>query len=113
MRAFLVVVPFIIAACASPEQQAQRRAAEMQQQKQAEIAYQQGLFNQCRAIGYQPDTEPFRQCVLQLHTQNQQNAVALDAALLQGAASQPRVLPSCRGLPPGTAGYARAQGKCY
>lgn len=99
--------------CATPEQIAARRAQEQQQLEAQQRAYTQSLYSQCRAIGYQPETEGMRQCVLTLHAQNQQRATQLQGILLQeGLQRQYQSMPLCSSLPPGTAGYARAQGTC-
>lgn len=111
MRKLLLVL--ILSGCISPERMAQNQAYEARQQEAARTAYRNQLMSSCESIGYQRNTDPWRQCIMQLHAQNQASNTALGAALLQGAASQPRVIPSCRGLAPGLRGYAAAQGQCY
>ena len=112
MRSAALAV-LLLAGCISPEQIARNNYAAQQQEESARTAYRERLMSSCESIGYQRNTDQWRQCIMQLHAQNQQRNTALGAALLQGAASQPRVVPSCRGLPPGTAGYARSQGQCW
>ena len=111
--AFAILGLFMLYGCATPEQIAARRAQEQQQLEAQQQAYTQSLFNQCRAIGYQAETEGMRQCVLTLHAQNQQRATQLQGILLQESLQrQYQSMPLCSSLPPGTAGYARAQGTC-
>jgi hypothetical protein len=86
-----IFIALLLGGCVSPEQAARNRAAAAEQQRQAEIAYTQGLFAQCRSIGFSDGSDGQRNCVLQLHQQNQANRAALGAALLQGQmANQPR-----------------------
>jgi hypothetical protein len=59
-----------ISGCATPEQIAARRAYEAQQQEQAVAAYTEGLARQCEGIGYTRNTDPWRQCIIQIHGQN-------------------------------------------
>lgn len=83
MRAMLLIMIVIIAGCATPEQIAARRAAEAEAQRQRNIAYTQQLAAQCDAIGYQRNTDPWRNCLLQLHQQNQAQNAAMRQMLLQ------------------------------
>jgi hypothetical protein len=101
----IAIAALLLAGCASPQQQSYN-------QEQMEIAYTQGLARQCESIGYQRNTDPWRQCILQLHAQNQNRATAFGAAAIQGAATRGPT-QSCASLPPGLRGYARAQGSCY
>lgn len=103
----------LLVGCASPEEIGRRRAYEAHQEREQANAYRERLMASCESIGYQRNTDPWRQCIMQLHSQNQAQATAYGAAILGGATAQPRVVPSCRTLPPGTAGYARARGECY
>ena len=113
-----------LAGCISAEQRAanqraewERQQAEQQRFDAARRAYTDDLRRQCAAIGYHPDTDPFRQCILQLHSNNQasdaQTRAVLMQQLLQGAREQQyRQMPYCSSLPAGIAGYQRAQGTC-
>ena len=114
MRIFsATLVLLTLASCASPEKIAAQRAYEQQQLQAQQQAYTQNLVNQCRAIGYQENTDSFRNCVLQLHTNNQQQNAQIRGVLLQEALQrQYQSMPLCSSLPAGTAGYARAQGTC-
>ena len=103
----------LLCGCISPEQMSRNAEFQAQQREQADVAYTRNLANQCESIGYQRQSDPWRQCIMQLHAQNQQGQTALNAALIQGLASQPGPIPSCRSLPAGTSGYARAQGNCW
>lgn len=105
----VAILALLLTACMSPEENARRMAL---QNEGAQAAYGEQLRTSCESIGYQRDTEPWRQCIMQLHAQNQASSAALGAALLQGAASRPGVIP-CRSLPPGTAGLAYSRGQCY
>ena len=101
----------LLAGCVSPEQIAQRQELP-QQERPLEPAYRAQLISSCESIGYERNTYPWRQCIMQLQTQNQQQATALGAALLQGSEKQPR--PQCwRLLTAAQAEYARSQGLCY
>lgn len=112
------------AGCISAEQRAANEEAarrqyhaEQERQQAARQAYTDDLRRQCAAIGYTPDTDQFRQCILQLHSNNQaanaQERAVLMQQLLQGAREQQyRQMPYCSSLPAGLAGYQRAQGTC-
>lgn len=98
--------------CATPEQVAQRQAAEQERHRQGEAAYNAALRQQCESIGYTPQTDPWRQCLLQLHTANQQQDAAARAAILQELvrqqAQQPR--PTYQPVPrPRTPTYTNCQ----
>lgn len=110
MRYAVLGLVVLIAGCASQQEIAARRAAEQQYQQQQAAAYRNQLSGSCSAMGFQPGTRDHSMCMLQLHQQNQANMGAAAAAAIGGAASRP--LPSCRGLPPGIAGYERARGNC-
>lgn len=89
MRYATVLLICIIAGCATPEQIAARRAAEAQAQEQQNIAYTRALAGQCEAVGYARNSDPWRNCIVQLHGQNQANR----AAIIQGIMSQPQPAP--------------------
>ena len=110
MRLATVLLALLLTSCATPEQIAARRAAEEQARQQQAQAYRNQLYQSCSAMGFQPGTLHHSNCMLQLHQQNQANLGAAAAAAIQGQMARP--LPSCRGLPPGIAGYERAAGRC-
>jgi hypothetical protein len=78
--------------CATPEQIAARRAYEAQQQEQAVAAYTEGLARQCEGIGYQRQSDPWRQCIVQLHGQNRN--LLNQAILMQYLQGQQRPAPA-------------------
>lgn len=91
MRYWPLLLLCTITGCATPEQIAARQAAERQEQEARAQAYMQGLRNQCSALGYQANTDGHRNCMLQLHSQNQQaNAAARNAILQQYLQNQSR-----------------------
>lgn len=93
MRISLFLLVLLISGCATPEQRAARQAAEQERFRQGEAEYNRQLRAQCESVGYKPDTDPWRNCLIQLHTANQQRDAALRAAILQGIASQPQQQP--------------------
>lgn len=79
----LILLTILLAGCATP----QERAAQAEAQRQAYVA---NLQRQCNALGFQHGTDSHRQCMLQLHQQNQQNRAAIGAAIIQsGALNRP------------------------
>lgn len=64
MKAIAFGLLVLLSGCATPEQ------------------YRNNLAQNCESVGYQRDTDPWRQCIMQLHNQNQSRAV-LGAALIQ------------------------------
>lgn len=113
MRVPLIVLCSILASCASPEELARRQAAQAEYQRQQEIAYTNHLRGQCEAIGYQRDSDPWRQCILQLHAQNQAHRSQMQGIILNNAIQQQyQSLPPCYQLAPGARGFAQAQGRC-
>lgn len=79
MRYATLLLLCSITGCATPEQIAAR-------QEQRDIAYTSALAGQCEAVGYQRGSDPWRNCIVQLHGQNQ----AQRAAIIQGIMSQPQ-----------------------
>lgn len=114
MRQFIVVCCIaVLGGCANQQQIVANQAAMAEQQQQAEIAYTRGLASQCENIGYVRDTDPWRNCIIQLHGQNQARSSALQGAVLQQYLQQQyQQLPFCSSLPPFQAGYRRSQGTC-
>lgn len=113
MRLSILLLCTMLAGCASPEQIAARQLYAAEQQEARDIAYTRNLANQCRAVGYQEGTDGFRNCILTLHGQNQQEAAQMRGIAAQEALRrQYQQMPLCSQLPPGTSGYARAQGSC-
>jgi hypothetical protein len=99
MRLAIAFLALWMTGCVSPEQIAAQRAYEAQQQEEANRAYTAALFSQCRAIGYADGSDAQRNCVLQLHQQEQARRAALGAALLQGYMSQQPQQPYYRPQP--------------
>ncbi|HUF81617.1 MAG TPA: hypothetical protein VMN03_10815, partial [Burkholderiales bacterium] len=76
-NALFCLAAAVLSACATQEQIAAGRYREQQRADARQAAYTEGLWNQCRAMGYQPGTDGFRQCVLRLHNQNGTTAVQM------------------------------------
>lgn len=117
MRLAIVLCAAALTGCVSQQQIEAQRAYEAQQHEAASRAYTENLRGQCRAIGYQDGTEGFRQCILQLHSQNQaqqtqMQGILLNNVLQQQMQQQQNALPYCSQLPPFVAGMRRAQGQC-
>ena len=119
MRTILFVL--LLTGCVSAEEQQRRAALQQQYQAQQDAAnreaYRSQVFAQCRAYGYAEGTEAFKQCLMQVDMANrqaadQQRAILLQQILTNESAGQQNAMPFCSSLPPGTAGYARAQGRC-
>lgn len=111
MFRILAIAVVVLAGCVSPEQAARNRAAVAEQERQQNIVYTQGLHNQCRAIGHQPDTDGMRQCVLALHLQKQQEMANLrNTVIQQEVQRQSPPMPKCLDGPLGE--YNRRQGTC-
>lgn len=110
----------VLSGCLSAEQRAANQALREQQSAQdreyRQRAYQQSLVNQCYAIGYRPETDGMRNCVLQLHQAAQAEEAQKKAMILQymlNQQPQPRPnIPLCSTLPAGMAGYMRNSGQC-
>ena len=60
----LLVLPLLLAACSTPQQRAERLQAEM-----AELMAIYGPA--CTRLGYAPNSDPWRECVLQLSTRDE------------------------------------------
>lgn len=88
MKPLVLLLCTILAGCITPEQMAARQAWEAEQQELRNRAYTEGLRRQCTAVGYQDGTEGFRNCLLTLHSQAQQNAAQMRGILLQNAIQQ-------------------------
>ena len=113
MKAPILLLCTILAGCVTPEQIAIRQAIEAQQQEQRAAAYTQHLAGQCRAVGYQEGTDAFRNCILTLHGQNQQEAAQIRGIVAQEALRrQYQQMPLCSSLDPFNAGWNRSQGTC-
>ena len=113
MKASYLALVVLIGGCVSPEQAAYNRQLQAQQEQYQREAYHARLAANCDAMGFQRGTQGHSNCMLTLHQQNQANMGAAAAALIQGEQlRQLQSMPSCASLPPGIAGYARAQGTC-
>lgn len=103
----------LLASCASPERIAEldrERALQAQQQREQ---YRAALQARCSAYGFQPGTEAFSNCLMQLDAANQAQDAQIRATLLQGYLErQTATLPSCSSRPPGLAGYEKSTGAC-
>ena len=66
MRQSVIVACLVLAACATPQERAER---DLWQAKWA-----------CADLGYQPETEGWRQCTVQLYQQNRANRGARETA---------------------------------
>lgn len=108
LAAFLCAV---LVGCASQQELAARHAYEQEQQRQREIAYTEGLRGQCRAVGYQENSEQFRNCIMQLHLTNQQERAQMMGIILQRALPQ-REFPLCSSFDRWTASYRAGAGTC-
>ena len=60
----ILALPFLLAACATPQQRAERMQAEM---AEAMVTYGPA----CSHLGYTPNSDPWRECVLQLSTRDE------------------------------------------
>ena len=60
----ILVLPLLLAACSTPQQRAERLQAEM-----AELMAIYGPA--CTRLGYAPNSDPWRECVLQLSTRDE------------------------------------------
>lgn len=84
--AAMLLLLFSIVGCVSPQQQEQQEAYAREQ-------YMNVLHNRCVDFGYPSGTPEFRQCMMQLHQQNQANRAALGAALIGSGALNQRPPP--------------------
>lgn len=123
MRMMLSAAAALLAGCISAEQaqvnqimNSPEYQAALQQQRNQE--YRDGLMAQCSRIGFQAGTEAFSNCVLQLHTTQQQQNTATRNVILQQAIEQQRqqdyrALPACPvGLAPFLRSRAISEGRC-
>ncbi|MGG7603202.1 hypothetical protein [Massilia sp. BKSP1R2A-1] len=60
----ILVLPLLLAACSTPQQRAERLQAEM-----ADLMAIYGPA--CTRLGYAPNSDPWRECVLQLSTRDE------------------------------------------
>ena len=86
MRLGLVMAAVVtLAGCATPQEQAARQEASQRN-------YWNSLAAHCQKLGYQPNTDPARQCVLTLHGQMMQSAAQSSQPQYQQP-RQPRYQP--------------------
>jgi hypothetical protein len=71
---------FLLAACVSPEQQAQQRAATDQ--------------NQCSNYGFAVGTDAYAQCRMTIDQQRRARSAAIAGAILSRPAPQPYTMPT-------------------
>ncbi len=113
MRYFVYLVALTLFGCATQAQIEARQEQERAQQLSAQAAYRERVFGQCRAYGFAEDSAEFRQCLMQIDMANRQQNQAMQQMILQQMIQQQyQSLPSCSSLPPGLAGYRKAQGTC-
>ena len=90
--------------------------AEIQPQpSQEEILanYLQRLHATCASYGFRDGSPEFQNCLMQVDqaTKNRRSATS-NTLLQQMLQNQQQALPLCSSLPPGLAGYRRAEGGC-
>lgn len=117
MRPTVIVAVCLISGCGIGKVDHYAPRNEAAEREAREIAYTRSLAAQCDAIGYQRDTDPWRNCLLQLHQQAQAeraqgNAVLMQEILRRQGQQQYQAMPLCSTLPPGIRGYQQAQGTC-
>ena len=107
MRLLTVLLFLLLAGCATPEQIAERQRQEALQREQAAANYWRRLNAHCSQIGYQPNTDGFRNCVLQLHQSEQQQRAAIGAAIIGSGMLKPPPAPRRTNCYTDTFGYTR------
>jgi hypothetical protein len=113
MRLGILLLCTIMTGCISQQELARRQALAEQEYQARSQAYTHSLMQQCHSLGYQADTDAFRNCVLTLHAQNRQEAAQVRGiAVQEGLRRQYDQLPYCYTLPRGSRGMAQAQGSC-
>jgi hypothetical protein len=100
----------VLVGCISPEERERRLQARAEQEEAQRQAYRQGIQNRCASYGFRPGTPDFSNCVMQIDQGNRQ--MLMQQMLQDESARQQRAMPYCADLPPGQAGYMRAQGRC-
>jgi hypothetical protein len=110
MRILFVLLLVSLTGCYSAEERMRRRELAAQQEEANRQAYRDAVAYRCQSYGFRPGTPDFSNCVMQI---DQSNRTMLMQQMLQDeSARQTRALPPCSQLPPGQAGYMRAQGQC-
>jgi len=84
-RGLVIVAVVTLAGCATPQEQAARQEAFQRN-------YWNSIAEQCQRMGFQPNTDPARQCALSLHTQVQASQ-AQNAQPQYQAPRRPRYQP--------------------
>lgn len=99
----------LLSGCVSPEQAAYNRRMQAQQEEAQRAAYRARLTENCDAMGFRRGTDAHANCILSQHQQNQGQMMQL---IQMEEQRQLQTMPRCSDLPPGMAGYHRAQGRC-
>ena len=108
-----VLLAFLLAGCATPEEQGQRVRQQILQQEEQREAYTRQVVATCRAYGFIPQTPAWSNCMMQVDMANRaQNQQLQNMLLQQFLNQQPNPMPLCSSLPPGLQGYERAGGRC-
>lgn len=108
MKYAALLLVALSAGCATPQEIAYRNQVQAQQEQEQRAAYRERLAQSCDGIGFTRGTDAHAQCILSQHQNSQNQAIQLLGIQQQ----QYRTLPYCSSLPPGTRGYARANGDC-
>lgn len=106
---YSIIVMLMLAGCATPQEMAYRQQVQTQQEQEQKAAYREALAQSCDAIGFKRGTDTHAQCILSQHQKRQDH---LMQAIGMQQQREYRALPPCSSLPPGLAGYARADGSC-
>lgn len=77
-RVMIAVLAAGLSGCVSADTMSQEQQAEVRK-----FVYTENLKSSCESIGYQRDTDQWRQCIMQLNAQNQQERAAIGSALIQ------------------------------
>lgn len=101
-----LLVLLATSACATDDRQREQQIA-------AQQAYAARVQAQCQGYGFVPGTAEFRDCVMRVDMANRQTDAQTRQMLIeQQIQRDTALLPLCSTLPPGLAGYRRAQGAC-
>ena len=110
MRALIVLSMVLLGGCISVEERERRQQLAAEHEQAQRQAYRQRINDRCASYGFRPGTPDFSNCVMQIDQGNRQ--MIRQQILQEESARQQRAMPYCSELPPGQAGYMRAQGQC-
>ena len=98
MRILVLASLLILASCATPEERALRAQQEEYARQQREAQYVANLNYRCTQLGFTEGAPDHRQCMLQLHQQNQATigAIIRDAAAAEQQQRRAPVQTQCR-----------------